>query len=74
MTETCSHVALRRIGTPSFEALPGFRFSADSRGCLVIATDTMSFRRLVTNDIVTLHSDTSLPGSGASTTSSTPAA
>lgn len=59
MTETCSHVALRRIGTPSFEALPGFRFSADSRGCLVIETDTMSFRRLVTNDIVTFHSDTS---------------
>ncbi len=59
MTETCSHVALRRLGHPSFTALPGFTFTTDSRGCLVITTGTMSFGRLVTNDIVDLLSDDS---------------
>lgn len=54
MTETCSHVALRKAGGTAFEALPGFRFTADQRGCLVIESETMSFGRLVTNDIVML--------------------
>ncbi len=54
MTETCSHVALRKLGEEEFTALPGFRFSCDGRGCLVIESDTMSFGRLVTNDIVSL--------------------
>lgn len=56
MTETCSHVALRRLGSECFSALPGFSFSTDPRGCLVISSDTMSFGRLVTNDIVELDS------------------
>ena len=56
MTETCSHVALRRLGSECFSALPGFRFSADPRGCLVINSETMSFGQLVTNDIVELDS------------------
>lgn len=56
MTETCSHVALRRLGSECFSALPGFSFSIDPRGCLVISSDTMSFGRLVTNDIVELDS------------------
>lgn len=56
MTETCSHVALRRLGSECFSALPGFIFSTDPRGCLVISSDTMSFGRLVTNDIVELDS------------------
>lgn len=54
MTETCSHVALRRLGEEDFTALPGFTFSLDSRGCLVIDSETMSFGRLTTNDIVSL--------------------
>lgn len=56
MTETCSHVALRRLGSECFSALPGFSFSTDPRGCLVISSDTMSFGQLVTNDIVELDS------------------
>lgn len=55
MTETCSHVALRKIGEQTYKALPGFSFSQDKRGCLVINSETMSFGQLTTNDIVTLH-------------------
>lgn len=54
MTETCSHVALRRIGDTTYQGLPGFKFSTDERGCLVIESSTLSFRRLVTNDMVRL--------------------
>ena len=46
MTETCSHVALRKAGESKFEALPGFRFTTDQRGCLVIKSETMSFGHL----------------------------
>ncbi|MBD5322005.1 MAG: AMP-binding protein [Bacteroides sp.] len=58
MTETCSHVALRRIGEECYKALPGITFSTDSRGCLVIDSSTMSFGRLVTNDMVALEDET----------------
>ena len=54
MTETCSHVALRRIGHDTYRGLPGFDFSTDSRGCLVIDSSTLSFGRLITNDMVSL--------------------
>lgn len=54
MTETCSHVALRKLGTKAYNALPHVEFSIDSRGCLVIHSATMSFGNLVTNDIVRL--------------------
>ena len=41
----------------TFRALPGFSFSVDSRGCLVITSGSMSFGSLVTNDIVELVSE-----------------
>lgn len=52
MTETCSHVALRRIGHDGqwFTPMPGVRTATDERGCLVV--DGM-----VTNDIVELRGD-----------------
>ena len=59
MTETCSHVALRRVGDDFYTGLPGFSFSTDERGCLVIDTTTLSFGRLVTNDVVELRDATS---------------
>lgn len=59
MTETCSHVALRRVGDDFYTGLPGFSFSTDERGCLVIDTATLSFGRLVTNDVVELRDATS---------------
>lgn len=60
MTETCSHVALRKLGGTDrlFHALPGITFSVDPRGCLVIGTPQFSFRQIVTNDIVRLDSPT----------------
>ncbi len=55
MTETASHVALRRVGLSHFyEALPGVSFSTDDRGCLVIKAENLNIERLVTNDIVSL--------------------
>lgn len=59
MTETCSHVALRQLGSEYFTALPGFSLTVDNRGCLAIASSTLSFGNLVTNDIVDLISPTS---------------
>jgi len=54
MTETASHVALRKMGNPAYEALPHIHFSTDSRSCLVIESENMSFSHLITNDIVQL--------------------
>ncbi|MCM1032941.1 MAG: AMP-binding protein [Odoribacter sp.] len=53
MTETCSHVALRRLGSdcPAYQAMPNITFSSDERGCLVIESDMFSWKCLVTNDI-----------------------
>lgn len=58
MTETCSHVALRRCGDEWYEALPGVRLTTDSRDCLVIEREGVTDSRpLVTNDIVELRAD-----------------
>lgn len=57
MTETCSHVALRKVDysdSEIYEAMPDIYFSKDSRDCLVIHSDTRSFKELRTNDMVEL--------------------
>lgn len=57
MTETCSHVALRKIVNLSdeiYEAMPDISFSQDPRDCLIIHSDIRSFKELHTNDIVEL--------------------
>lgn len=59
MTETCSHVALRELGSDVYTAMPGITFQTDDRKCLVINAPDYSFKRLVTNDIVELQSDDS---------------
>ncbi len=60
MTETCSHVALRKLGEDgSFKAMDGISFSTDSRGCLVIHSSQFSWKELVTNDMVELVSSQS---------------
>lgn len=60
MTETCSHVALRKIANEQdlYEALPGIRFSTDDRDCLIVNAQSFSFKKLHTNDIVELVDDT----------------
>lgn len=59
MTETCSHVALRRLGDCGkiYAGLPGFGFSTDADGRLIIESESMSFCRLVTNDCARIISD-----------------
>lgn len=55
MTETASHIALRRVNTANqqryFETLPGIAISVDDRGCLVISADYLD-DPVVTNDLV----------------------
>jgi O-succinylbenzoic acid--CoA ligase len=61
MTETASHVALRRINGPErarhFTAMPGVTFAQDDRDCLVIQAPHLWVQNLVTNDVVRLHSE-----------------
>lgn len=63
MTETCTHVAIRRVNGPaqsdSFSALPNVKFSADDRGCLIISAPEILDEALVTNDLVELKTPTS---------------
>lgn len=57
MTESCSHVALRRVSLDErlpFEAMPGISFETDERGCLCVVSEKFSWGKLVTNDCVTL--------------------
>lgn len=59
MTETISHIALKKLNHPVqkyFEALPGVNLSTDTRGCLVIDTDFLD-ERIITNDLVELIGD-----------------
>ncbi len=58
MTETASHVALRKIEENSvyFETLEGITVSLDDRECLVIKFD--SGERFVTNDLADVESGT----------------
>ena len=58
MTETCSHVALRRLNGPdattSYRVLPGIAAGQDERGCLTLRGDVTDDQLIVTNDLVSL--------------------
>lgn len=58
MTETCSHVALRQLGTDSYRALPHVTFDTTADNRLIIKSSSSSWTHLVTNDVVCLMSDT----------------
>lgn len=53
MTETYSHIALRKVGFDYFEALPDVTFST-SNTQLIIDAPALGIRHLLTNDCVTL--------------------
>jgi O-succinylbenzoic acid--CoA ligase len=57
MAETCSHVAVRRISGTDYEryyhAIPGIKFVADERNCLIIDADYLP-EKIITNDVVDL--------------------
>ncbi len=59
MTETCSHVAMRRVGEPLYRAMPGITFETVDDDRLVIVNPRATYRRLETNDVVDLVSPTS---------------
>ncbi len=57
MTETLSHVAMRKIDGKSpqvFTALPNVEFSLDERNCLIINASHIGVKNLMTNDVVEL--------------------
>ncbi|GAA3964534.1 AMP-binding protein [Hymenobacter antarcticus] len=58
MTETCSHVALRRLNGPqattAFRVLPGIAAGQDERGCLTLRGDVTDDQLIITNDVVNL--------------------
>jgi len=60
MTETISHIALRRLNGPHperyFKTLGGITVSTDQRKCLIIEAPELGIHGLITNDIVHLIS------------------
>lgn len=66
MTETVSHIAVKQLNSISktkiesyFSVLPNITISQDERNCLVIEAPYLSNAKIITNDIVVLHSKTS---------------
>lgn len=61
MTETCSHVALRKANgedaTDVYTALNGISFLQDQRSCLLIHAPMLSAKKIITNDVVELTDD-----------------
>ncbi len=56
MTETCSHIALRRVNgnnvTNAFKTLDNVKLELDKRGCLKIQVPGITNEMIVTNDVV----------------------
>lgn len=66
MTETITHIAVKKINNlegeveaSHFKTLPDIHISQDERNCLVIEAPKLSEDKIVTNDVVKLHSETS---------------
>lgn len=55
MTETLSHIALRRISEDYYSPLPGISLSQDQDDCLIINAPALCAQTLYTNDIVRFH-------------------
>lgn len=60
MTETVSHIALRKIGLEkTFHVLPGIEAKVNEEGCLCIKGDVTVQQWIETNDLVRMETDTS---------------
>jgi len=61
MTETVSHIALRRLNGPdkveNYEALPGVEIGQNEHGCLRVKSAVTNNEWLVTNDLVEIKSE-----------------
>ncbi|MCU0421338.1 MAG: AMP-binding protein [Bacteroidia bacterium] len=65
MTETLSHIALRRVGKDTYyKTLPGIKIKTDERSCLCIESELTDNRWLLTNDVVELIDETHFNLSG----------
>ncbi len=68
MTETVSHIALRRLNggeaSERYQVLPGVEIGQDPRGCLTIKSVVTNNRQIVTNDIVDIKTGESFVWSG----------
>ncbi len=62
MTETLSHIALRRLSGKSrsdkYFALQGVDFEKDDRGCLIVNAPLMNDAPVITNDVIELYDST----------------
>lgn len=58
MTETVSHIAMRKINNPEhtneYQVLPSITITSDDRGCLKLKGPVTNNRFIQTNDVVTL--------------------
>ncbi|WP_300660223.1 AMP-binding protein [Fluviicola sp.] len=54
MTETVSHIALRKMGTPVYEALEGVNLGAEN-DCLIVSDSKLGIQDMKTNDLVKFH-------------------
>ncbi len=60
MTETITHIAVRQLNKKSsgiYKILEGVRIAKDERNCLVIDAPHLSDKRVITNDVVKIHSE-----------------
>ena len=58
MTETISHIAIKKIRVKAFNVLPNVAISVDKRSCLVIEALELSQEKIITNDIVEIINTT----------------
>jgi len=66
MTETITHIAVKQLNRIStlqnkvtyYQTLPNIAISQDERDCLIIDAPNLSKEKIVTNDIIKLHSKT----------------
>ena len=62
MTETATHIAIRRINglyrSDYYKTLPGIKISTDSRNCLIVQGEVTEGKELITNDVIKLHGKT----------------
>ena len=62
MTETLSHIALRRLSgknrSDRYFALQGVEFEKDERGCLIVNAPLVNDVPVITNDVIELHDST----------------
>lgn len=57
MTETVSHIALKKISEDYFSVLPNIKIGIDERQCLVIEAPLLYAEKIITNDSVEIIND-----------------